>query len=54
MDLFYSKIGISLDLDQLHPIGVTAMFVASKYNEIYPIKLKTFYEKISHYKITPD
>ena len=28
------------------------MFIAGKYNEIYPIKLRTFYEKISHFKIS--
>ena len=30
------------------------MFIASKYNEIYPIKLKNFYEKIAHYKFTQE
>jgi cyclin B/cyclin A len=32
----------------LHGIGVTAMFVASKYEDIYPLKMKTVYDKIAH------
>jgi hypothetical protein len=33
-------------------IGVTAMFMATKIDEIYPLKLKTVYEKIGHRKLT--
>tara|TARA_B110000503_G_scaffold6530_1_gene8961 strand:- start:923 stop:1087 length:165 start_codon:yes stop_codon:yes gene_type:complete len=54
MDLYYANCGVNLELEQLHYIGVTTMFIASKYNEIYPIKIKTFHEKIGHYKITPE
>ena len=32
----------------LHLTGVTAMFVASKFEDIYPLKMKTVYEKIAH------
>ena len=35
----------------MHLVGVTAMFIASKYEEIYPFKLKLVYEKIGHKKI---
>jgi len=33
-------------------IGVTAMFIASKYEEIYPTKLKVVHEKIAHKKLS--
>ena len=35
----------------MHLVGVTAMFIASKYQENYPIKLKLVYETIGHKKI---
>ncbi len=35
----------------MHLVGVTSMFIASKYEEIYPFKLKLVYEKIGHKKI---
>lgn len=36
----------------MHLVGVTCMFIASKYEEIYPFKLKLVYEKIAHKKIS--
>jgi hypothetical protein len=35
-------------LSELHITGVTCMFVASKFEDIYPLKMKTVYEKIAH------
>jgi len=32
-------------------MGVTAMFIASKYEDIYPLKMKMVFEKIAHKKI---
>jgi len=32
-------------------MGVTTMFVASKYEDIYPLKMKMVYEKIAHKKL---
>ena len=37
---------------QLHLIGVTCMFIASKYNDIYPLRLKILHEKIAHRKLS--
>jgi len=34
----------------LHLIGVTAMFSASKYEEIHPLKLNVIYDKIARKK----
>jgi hypothetical protein len=35
----------------LHVTGVTTMFVASKFEDIYPLKMKTVHEKIAHKKL---
>jgi Cyclin, N-terminal domain len=34
--------------------GVAAMFIACKYEEIYPLHLSTFYEKIGHKKLSKE
>jgi len=41
----------ALEVSDLHVIGVTAMFVASKFEDIYPLKMKTVHEKIAHSKL---
>lgn len=38
-------------MTDLHIIGVTTMFIASKYEDYYPIKMKIVYEKIAHAKL---
>ena len=37
---------------ELHLIGVTSMFSASKYQDIYPLRLKIVQDKIAHNKLT--
>lgn len=37
---------------QLHIIGVQSMFIATKMEEVYPLKMKTVYDKIAHKKIS--
>jgi hypothetical protein len=39
------------EIADLHVIGVTCMFIASKFEDIYPLKMKTVFEKIAHKKI---
>lgn len=39
------------EIADLHIMGVTAMFIASKYEDIYPLKMKMVFEKIAHKKI---
>ena len=39
---------------ELHLIGVTCMFLASKYQDIYPLRLKIMHEKIAHKKLSCD
>ncbi len=38
----------------LHVIGVTAMFLASKYEDILPLRMDTVEEKIAHKKLTAE
>lgn len=38
----------------LHLLGVAAMFLACKYEEIYPVKLQVVHEKIAHRKLSRD
>jgi len=39
------------EIADLHLMGVTAMFIASKYEDVYPLKMKMVYEKIAHKKL---
>lgn len=52
MDRYFKRCGRVLQINDLHGIGVTAMFVASKFEDIFPIKMRTVYEKIAHKKIS--
>lgn len=51
MDRFFDATEESLLPTQLHIIGVQSMFIASKMEEVYPLKIKTIYDKIAHKKI---
>lgn len=39
-------------IGELHVIGVTAMFLASKYEDILPLRMNTVVEKIAHRKLS--
>ena len=54
MDRFISQVKRTLKLDELHLIGITCMFIASKYEDITPLFLKTMVKKVSHGKIKGD
>ena len=51
MDRYFKNKPEVSQVSDLHIIGVTCMFVASKYEDIYPLKMKMVYEKIGHQKI---
>jgi hypothetical protein len=54
MDRYFDKMSMnknSLELHELHTTGVVSMFMASKYEDIYPLLMKTVYNKIGHSKI---
>lgn len=48
MDLFFWKTPNIYRNENVHLIGVGSMFIASKFQEIYPICLKDFVERIGH------
>jgi hypothetical protein len=41
----------SVEIADLHVMGVTTMFIASKYEDVYPLKMKMVFEKIAHKKL---
>lgn len=54
MDQFLLKMQKQQAPQDLHLIGVTCMFIASKFEEIYPVKLQVVHEKIAHRKLSKD
>lgn len=38
----------------LHLVGVACIFIACKYEEIYPLKLRVIHEKIAHRKLSKE
>ena len=54
MDRYFKMTERQLEPTDLHQIGVAAMFMACKYEEIYPFKLKLVHEKIAHEKISKE
>jgi hypothetical protein len=51
IDRFFKNKQEVREVSDLHIIGVTTMFIASKYEDIYPLKMKMVYEKIAHKKL---
>jgi hypothetical protein len=51
MDRYLAEIKERVTVPELHILGVTSMYIATKMDEIYPLKIKTVYEKIVHKKI---
>jgi len=54
MDRYFKSTQKSLNPNDLHGIGIAAMFMASKFYDVYPLRLKIVYEKIAHKKLTSD
>lgn len=52
MDDYFDLVGKCLEPNELHLIGVSSMFTCSKYQDIYPLRLKMIYEKIAHKKLS--
>ena len=51
MDRYFKAEGNRLPITKLHIIGVVSMLIATKMDEVYPLKIKTVYDKIVHKKI---
>ena len=54
MDRYFKLTQKTFSPTDLHQIGVSAMFMACKYEEIYPFKLQLVHEKIAHEKISKE
>ena len=54
MDRFFKETEKHFEPTDLHQIGVSAMFMACKYEEIYPFKLKLVVSKIGHNKLSKE
>ncbi len=57
MDRYFDALSsqnITLELHELHTTGVVCMFMASKYEDVYPLLMKTVFNKIGHQKISVD
>ena len=52
MDRYFEKSKRVLKVDELHNIGVTCMFIASKYEDITPLFMQTIIDKVTHGKMT--
>lgn len=51
MDRYLSQSTKPLELGELHITGITCMFIASKFEDVYPLLMKTVFNKIGHTKI---
>lgn len=51
MDRYFALSKNILEPSDLHLIGVTSMYTSSKYQDIYPLRLKMVIEKIAHKKL---
>lgn len=51
MDRYFKGKQERIPITDLHISGVTSMFIASKYEDIIPLKMKMVYEKIAHKKL---
>lgn len=54
MDRFIAATPRFLELDELHVIGITSMFIASKYEDITPLFMQTLVTRIGHNRFTKE
>ena len=54
MDRFFKNSSRPLTSSDLHITGVAAMFIASKYEDVVPLMMKTMVNKIGHGKFSQD
>lgn len=52
MDRYYAEIGKPTGTSSLHMTGVVAMFIATKYEDIIPLLMRTIVNKVGHGKFT--
>ena len=54
LDRYLKNKSDTRDINDLHIIGVTSIFIASKYEDIRPLKMKVVFEKCAHKKLSID
>ena len=54
MDTYFARTDVKHELNDLHLIGVASMYVATKYEEICPLRIGVMQSKISHGKFTKE
>lgn len=54
MDRYFNNCQRSIKLDELHLIGITSMFTASKYEDVRPLIMRVVVKKIAHDKYSSD
>lgn len=54
LDKYFKMKETEVRVDDLHLTGVVCMLIASKVEDIYPLKLKVIFEKIAHKKFPID
>ena len=52
MDRYFKTVERKLETQELHLSGIVAMFIASKYEDVIPLMMRTVVNKISHGKFT--
>ena len=52
MDRYCKNANSPIPIADLHLLGVTAMFLASKFEDIYPLRMQMVYDKIGHKKLS--
>jgi len=53
MDRFFKNFYTKLKAKKLHMTGMVALFLASKYQSVFPLPIKALVEKIAHNKYLP-
>eukprot|EP00359_Climacostomum_virens_P006234 CAMPEP_0204914088 /NCGR_PEP_ID=MMETSP1397-20131031/11918_1 /ASSEMBLY_ACC=CAM_ASM_000891 /TAXON_ID=49980 /ORGANISM="Climacostomum Climacostomum virens, Strain Stock W-24" /LENGTH=288 /DNA_ID=CAMNT_0052085491 /DNA_START=137 /DNA_END=1003 /DNA_ORIENTATION=- len=53
LDLYFKRHKATLPLTNLHIAGATAMFIASKYEDVYPVQMQIMHEEVVHKSFTP-
>jgi len=52
MDRYIAATPVALELEQLHIIGITCMFLASKFEDITPLFMQTVVARIGHHRFS--